>query len=74
MSFENQEIELKYLFPDLETPVGESVTTTVGEGVEFDVDTSELFTDGTFEPGYTIDISGNSILFTTVDASTGDPL
>ncbi|MEM7592101.1 MAG: RHS repeat-associated core domain-containing protein, partial [Cyanobacteria bacterium P01_A01_bin.83] len=74
MSFENQEIELNLFFPDLETSLGESVTATVEEGVEFNADASELFADDTFEPGYNIDISSNSILFTTADAPIEDPL
>ena len=73
-NFIGAEIQLQSFFPNLDNDPLESVSAIVNDGVEFnrasfDSDPS----DSGFEPGYNIDITGNSILYTAVEAPVSNP-
>ncbi|NEP53422.1 MAG: hypothetical protein F6K65_33355, partial [Moorea sp. SIO3C2] len=71
-NFIGAEIELEYLFPNLDaTPIENSIA-TVGDGVEFNRASGPL-NNGRFQPGHSIDFSENSILYTAVQAPVSRP-
>ena len=74
--FTGSEIQLQYLFPDLNTPYGDAATATVGDGVEFSLasyDPTPNDGDDGFFSGYNIDITGNSITYEALPSPTNSP-
>lgn len=73
-SFIGSEIQSQYYFPDLDTPLNEPVVATVSNDVEFDIESTNFNpANNEFDPGYTIDISGSSILYTAAETPVDSP-
>ena len=74
MTFENQDVQIEFFSPNLETSLGESIVVTVGDGVETTT-SSKVDADDNFGSGYSIDITENSITYeTSNDVPVEDPV
>ena len=67
-NFTGAEIQYQVFFPDFDSPVGDSLFATVGDGAEFIIPPSP---DDDTSVGETIDITGNSILYEVTEPNGG---
>ena len=72
MTFENQDVQIEFFSPNLETFSGEQRVVTVGDGVETSVASTEPNEDNIFSAGYNIDITDSSIIYESIPLTPKD--